>query len=336
VGTPNAGQEEITDVHAHYLAPSVVEHIRRGAFGEHVQAAGGGDDVRFQFRTTASLPLFTRMTDTRERIRHLDQCGIDIQVLSTWIDMFGYDLPEDIAVSYHTAVNEGLAEGVREHPDRFRFLASVPLPWGEAAATVLRDAVTRLGAVGAMIGTNIGGSNLDDPRFEAFWIASEELGCPVELHPVSVAGAERLAGYQLANFLGNPFDTTIAGASLIFGGVLDHHPALDLILVHGGGYLPQAVSRMTHGRRARGVAPALAREPIDYLDRFYYDTIVYDPRLLAMLRDLVGMDRMVLGSDYPFDMEPPDVVGTARTALGQHAPELLAANARRLLRQGPA
>src|SRR6266516_8090845 len=94
-----------------------------------------------------------------------------------------------------------------------------------------------------------------------------------------------LAGYQLANFLGNPFDTTVAGASLIFGGILDQHPALKIILVHGGGYLPQAVSRMAHGWRARGVAPGLAREPIDYLDRFHDDTIVYDSRLLAMLRD---------------------------------------------------
>ena len=336
VGTQNESQEEIIDVHAHYLAPSVVEHIWRGAFGEHVRAAGSGDEVRFQFRTTTSLPLFAGMTDLRERIRHLDQRGIDIQVLSTWIDMFGYDLPEDTAVRYHTAVNEGLAEGVQKHPDRLRFLASVPLPWGEAAAAVLRDAVSRLGAVGSMIGTNIDGSNLDDPRFEPFWTASEQLGCPVELHPVNVAGAERLTGYQLANFLGNPFDTTVAGASLIFGGVLDQHPALDVILVHGGGYLPQAVSRMTHGRRARGVAPGLAREPVNYLGRFHYDTILYDSRLLAMLRDLVGLDRMLLGSDYPFDMEPPDVVGTARAALGEHAPRLLAANARRLLDREPA
>jgi aminocarboxymuconate-semialdehyde decarboxylase len=336
VGTPNVGQEQIIDVHAHYLSPSVVSLIRRGAFGGHVRAIGDGGEVRFRFRTTTSLPLFARMTDTRERLRHLDQCGIDVQVLSTWIDMFGYDLPEDTAVGYHTAVNEGLAEGVHEHPDRLRFLASVPLPWGQAAATVLRDAVTRLGAVGSMVGTNVGGLNLDDPRFEPFWAASEQLGCPVELHPVNVAGSERLARYQLANFLGNPFDTTVAGASLILGGVLDRHRALEIILVHGGGYLPQAASRMTHGRRARGVAPDLAREPIDYLSRFHYDTIVYDPRLLAMLRDLVGIDRMVLGSDYPFDMEPPDVVGTARAALGQDAPWVLAANARRLLNRKPA
>ena len=336
MGSTHGGGVEVVDLHAHYLAPSLVEHIRRGEFSPHVRVTGGPDRTRFLFPTTTSRLLLARMTDTRERIRHLDQCEIDIQVLSTWIDMFGYDLPEDVAVSYHTRMNEGLAEAVDAYPRRFRFLASVPLPWGAAAADVLRDAVTRLGAVGAMIGTNVGGRNLDDARLEPLWAASEKLGCPVELHPVHVAGAERLGDYQLENFLGNPFDTTVAAASLIFGGVLDRHPRLDVILVHGGGYLPYAVGRMTHGRLARGVARDLHREPVDYLDRFHYDTIVYDRRLLTALRGLVGSERIVLGSDYPFDMEPADIVATARAALGEDALHVLAANARRLLALGRA
>ena len=115
-----------------------------------------------------------RMMDLQERIRHLDQCEINIQVLSTWIDMFGYDLPEDVGIRYHTRINEGLAEAVAAYPSRLRFLASVPLPWGAAAASVLQDAVTRLGAVGSMVGTNVCDSNLDDPRLEPFWAASEK------------------------------------------------------------------------------------------------------------------------------------------------------------------
>jgi aminocarboxymuconate-semialdehyde decarboxylase len=274
------------------------------------------------------------MTELTRRIQHLDACGIGVQVLSTWIDMFGYDLTEDVAVRYHREINEGLAAAAGAWPQRLRFLASVPLPWGEAAAAVLRDAVTRLGACGAMIGTNVGDANLDDPRFEPLWAACAELGCPVELHPVNVAGASRLGDYQLDNFLGNPFDTTIAAASLIFGGVLDRHQDLQVILLHGGGYLAQAAGRMTHGRRARGVAPRLRREPADYLDRFYYDTIVYDGQVLAALAAAVGLERIVLGSDYPFDMEPPDIVASISAALGQDAPAALAANARRLLPRG--
>jgi aminocarboxymuconate-semialdehyde decarboxylase len=326
---------ETVDFHAHYLAPSVVEYIRGGSYRPHVLAIGNAEETRFQFPTTTSRPLTSRMMDLQERIRHLDQCEIDIQVLSTWIDMFGYDLPEDVGIRYHTRINEGLAEAVAAWPGRLRFLASVPLPWGEAAALVLHDAVTRLGAVGSMVGSNVCGSNLDDPRLGPFWAASEKLGRPVEVHPVDVAGAERLSRYQLANFVGNPFDTTVAAASLIFGGVLDRYPNLDIILVHGGGYLPYAAGRMTHGRRSRGVAPDLRREPLRYLDRFYYDTIVYDPRLLTILSGLVGIERIVLGSDYPFDMEPPDIVATASAALGDRARQVLADTAHRLMSQGP-
>ncbi|MGH9104171.1 MAG: amidohydrolase family protein [Acidimicrobiales bacterium] len=319
------------DLHAHYLAPSAVERIRRGEAAPHVRLDGAPDEPRFAFPTTTSRVVSERMTDLEDRIHHLDESGIAIQVLSTWIDMFGYDLPEEIAATYHTWINEGLAEAVTVHPDRFRFLASVPLPWGDAAAEVLRDAVTRLGAVGCMIGTNVRGRNLDDPAFEGLWQASEELGLPVELHPVNVAGAERLGSYQLGNFLGNPFDTAVAAASLVFGGVLDRHPALEVILLHGGGFLPYAAGRMTHGARARQVAPQLRRRPAEYLDRFHYDTLVYDARTLRALSELVGAERLVIGSDYPFDMEPPDICGSLRTALGDDAFEALAGNASRLL-----
>jgi aminocarboxymuconate-semialdehyde decarboxylase len=324
------GNADLIDFHAHYLAPSLVERIQRGEFGPHLTATGQPGQTRFRFPETTSRSLFGAMTDIQERIRHLDECHITIQVLSTWIDMFGYDLPEDVATTYHTRVNEGLAEAVGSCPDRLRFLASVPLPWGDAAADVLKDAVNRLGAIGSMIGTNVCGTNLDDPRLEPLWAMSEKLDVPVELHPVDVAGADRLGRYQLDNFLGNPFDTTIAASSLILGGVLDRHPSLSVILVHGGGYLPYASSRLTHGWRARAVAPNLQREPADYLDRFFYDTVVYDHPTLKALTDIVGIERLVIGTDYPFDMEPPDVRGIVTDVLGSSSLEVLADNARRL------
>jgi aminocarboxymuconate-semialdehyde decarboxylase len=321
----------ITDLHAHYLAPSVIRRLRGGDAEPHIRVEDAGDSVRFAFPSSVSRTLEPRMADVVDRLRHLDECGIDIQVLSTWIDMFGYDLPEDVAVRYHTWINEGLAQAVDDHPDRLRFFASVPLPWSDAAVSVLRDAVRRLGAVGAMIGTNVCGSNLDDPRLSPFWAQAEALDVPVQLHPVDPAGADRLTDHQLANFLGNPFDTTVAAASLILGGVLDRHPRLRVVLVHGGGYLPYAVGRIGHGRRARNVASTLAREPVDYLDRFTFDTVVYEPRVLRVLSGLVGSDHLVLGSDYPFDMEPPDVVNAVRSALGEEALAQTARNAARLL-----
>jgi aminocarboxymuconate-semialdehyde decarboxylase len=310
---------EFRDLHAHYLAPSTIARIRAGEFTPEVSVSEEGSQPRFTFPTGTTRTMLPAMADLDARLHHLDECGIDVQVLSTWIDMFGYDLPEELAADFHRSINEGLAEAVSSRPDRFSFFASVPLPWGDAAAAVLEDAVTRLGAVGSMIGTNVNGSYLDDERLTPFWRASERLDAPVELHPVNVAAADRLRANELSNFLGNPFDTTIAASSLIFGGVLDRHPGLRFVLVHGGGYLPYAVGRLSHGRTARGVVPELLRAPEDYLDRFFFDTVVYSPAVLGALASIVGVDRLVLGTDYPFDMEPPAVRSMVAESLGEGA-----------------
>jgi aminocarboxymuconate-semialdehyde decarboxylase len=329
---PTRGIPTHVDVHAHYLAPSVLDAIRSGEFEPHVRILDTPEGLRLKYPTTVSRPLPRGMADLDQRLVHLDERGLDAQVLSTWIDTFGYDLPEDVAVRYHAKLNEGMASAVQEFPDRFRFFASVPLPWGAAAASTLTDAVGRLGAVGSMIGTNVTGRPLDEQAFAPLWETSAQLGVPVELHPVDVAGQDRLDRFQLDNFLGNPFDTTIAATSLMFGGVLDRHPDLDVILLHGGGYFPHAIGRLTHGRQARGVVPDLEQAPAEYLKRFYYDTIVYDPTALEVLARLVGVDRLLLGSDYPFDMEPNEIVSTVTAALGAPALDVLAESARRLAR----
>lgn len=326
----NGMATEFRDMHAHFLAPSMVQRIRDGEFAPHLTLTEAGGQMRMMFPTGTSRVVMPTMLDLDLRIQHLDECGIDVQVLSTWIDMFGYDLPEEVAISFHTGINEGLAEAAAAHPGRFQFLASVPLPWGQAAASVLEDAVDRLGAVGSMIGTNVNGAYLDDARFQPFWESSDRLGVPVELHPVNVAGADRLSNNEMSNFLGNPFDTTVAATSLIFGGVLDRYPALRVILVHGGGYLPYAVGRLTHGRLARKISPELRLQPTEYLQRFYFDTVVYDPTGLRALASIVGLERLVLGTDYPFDMEPPAVSTMVSEALGTGALATIADTARML------
>lgn len=329
---PTQEMPKHVDVHAHYLAPSVVEAIRSGEFEPHIRILDTPEGPRLKYPTTVSRPLMPAMTDLDDRLKQLDQRGLDVQVLSPWIDTFGYDLPEDVAIRYHANLNEGMAAAVRAFPDRFRFFASVPLPWGGPTESALTDAVGRLGAVGSMIGTNVTGRLLDDPAFTPLWETSARLGVPVELHPVDVAGQDRLDRYQLDNFLGNPFDTTIAATSLMFGGVLDRYPNLDVILLHGGGYFPYAVGRLTHGRKARGVAQELEHAPAEYLKRFYYDTIVYEREALETLARVVGVDRLLIGSDYPFDMEPDEIVSTVTAALGPQGMNILAQTAHRLAR----
>ncbi len=318
----------IVDCHAHYLSPAVKTAVREGRWPGQIAYDAASDT--FRFPTFRSRPTPPGMLDADHRIRHLDEIGVDRQILSTWIDMFGPDLEVETAVDYHHQVNEGMADAVSRHPDRLHFLASVPLPYGESAARELRQAVADLGAVGAMIGTNIGGLGLDDPNFAPFWAEAERLDVPVMLHPVHVAAAASLPRYYLANLLGYPFDTTIAASQLILGGVLDRFPALRIVLLHGGGYLPYAIGRLDHGYQVRPECRGSANPPSAYLHRFVYDHLVYDRTLLTSLSGWVGPDRLVLGTDYPFDMEPPDVLGLAQAGLGQNAGNRLGTNAARI------
>jgi aminocarboxymuconate-semialdehyde decarboxylase len=321
----------VVDVHAHYVAPALRDEIERGAYAPHLQLTQTASGTCCQFPTGPSRPFFERMLDLDARLRRMDELGVDVQVLSTWVDLLGYDLPAEVAEAYHRQVNEGLARAVEARPDRFRFLASVPLPWGERAAAVLEDAVRRLGALGSMIGTNMVGVGLDDPGLEPFWTRSVALGAPVELHPVNVAAQDRLRQYYLQNLLGNPFDTTIAASSLVLGGVLDRHPRLAVILLHGGGYFPYAVGRLDHGFDVRSETHTSQQPPSTYLRRFYYDVLVYRPAIMQALGELVGVDHLFLGTDYPFDMEPPDAVAMVRAVFGEQAPAVLGSNVAQLL-----
>lgn len=321
----------IIDIHAHYLDPTVVRTIEAGKFGSDLRY--DAERAGFDFPSLSTRPTPPGMMDLEARLRHMDAIGVDMQLLSTWVDMLGPDLPEDTATAFHRAINQGLAAAVRTHPDRFRFLASVPLPYGGRAAEALCMAVEQDGAVGALIGTHAGGRPLDDPAFDPFWGAAQDLGVPVVLHPLSRAVMPLLQDYYLGNLLGNPFDSTVAASRLIFGGVMDRFPTLEIVLVHGGGYLPYAVGRLDHGHRVRSEAKAPKRPPSAYLDRFIYDHVVYEPKILAGLVERVGRDRIALGSDYPFDMEPVDVIGQAQEAIGPDAGERMGETALRVFRK---
>ena len=318
----------IVDCHAHYLPPAVKAAVQEGRWQGQIAYDAGTDT--FGFPTFRSRPTPPGMLDVDQRIGHLDNIGVDQQILSTWIDMFGPDLAQETAVDYHRQVNRGMAAAVARHPQRLHFLASVPLPYGDRAAQELVHAVIELGAVGAMIGTNIGGMGLDDSALAPFWSEAERLDVPVMLHPVQVAAASSLPRYYLANLLGYPFDTTIAASQLIFGGVLDRFPRLRIVLLHGGGYLPYAIGRLNHGYQFRPECRVPAYPPSDYLKRFVYDHLVYDGPVLQSLSQWVGEERLVLGTDYPFDMEPPDVLGLAKAGLGPKAGAILGANAARI------
>jgi len=205
--------------------------------------------------------------------------------------------------------------------DRRAFLVAFAAAWGcgrneapKQAAEALRHAVRALGLRGAQIGSNIAGKNLDDPEFEPVWATAAELDAFILLHPINVAGADRLSSYYLTNLIGNPLDTTIAAACLVFSGVLERHRNLKICLAHGGGFVPYQAGRFIHGWHVREEPKRrLAEPPTQSLKRFYFDTIVHSKEALAFLVGNAGPERVLLGSDYPFDMGMPDGVSQVRS-----------------------
>jgi aminocarboxymuconate-semialdehyde decarboxylase len=254
-------------------------------------------------------PFPRELWDTEQRLRDMDANGVDVQVLAPTVFTFFYEREPELALACAALQNDEIAAEVKRHPGRFLGLGGVPLQAPELAAAELKRAMQGLGLHGAMIGSNVNGRNLDDPGLEPFWAAASALGAFIFVHPHAGAAGERLGGYYLKNLVGLPFETTIAGASLVFGGVLERHPGLKICLAHGGGFLPYQAGRFRHGFAVRPEARInLAHPPEDSIGRLFYDTILHSGTTLAFLIASVGADHVLLGSDYPFDMGNLDCV----------------------------
>jgi aminocarboxymuconate-semialdehyde decarboxylase len=241
--------------------------------------------------------------DIERRLADMAAAEVDVQVLSATPQTYYYDQDAAAAAACAALQNDQIAKLVKAHPDRFIGIATLPIQAPQRAAEELRRAVSSLGLRGTMFGSNAQGKNLDDPAFEPLWSVAAELGAVVLIHPVNVAGIDRLRSYYLNNLIGNPLDTTIAAACLVFGGVLERHPKLKVLLVHGGGFVPYQAGRWVHGWHVRPEPKAnIKRSPEPWLDRFYYDTILHAKPQLEFLVSSVGPARVLLGSDYPYDM----------------------------------
>jgi len=282
-------------------------------------------------------PMPSEIWEVGLRLRHMDANGVDVQVLSPTVFTFFYHQEPKLALACAAIQNEEIAAVVKRQPDRFIGLGSVPLQSPVEAAAELRRAMTQLGLRGAMIGTNVNGRNFDDPALEPFWATAEELGAFLFIHPHGGGAGDRLASYYMKNFVWLPFDTTIAAATLVFGGVLERHPELKICLSHGGGFVPYQAGRFQHACDVRPEAKVnLPHGPAASLRRLYYDTILHKTSVLEFLISEAGADRVLLGSDYPFDMGNLDCVARVRAArIGPEARDLiLGGYARTLLGEG--
>jgi aminocarboxymuconate-semialdehyde decarboxylase len=328
----------IVDVHAHALTEQAIARMQRES-PEHAPrlVERTDDSAVLEVDDFRQRPFRPGAWDFERRLGDMDAAGVDMQALSVVVATFGYHLEPALATTFAQIQNEEITGLVRSYPDRFVGLATLPMQDPNSAAAELRRAVKELGLRGAEIGTNVAGRNLDSPELEPVWAAVEELGAFLFVHPDRVAAAERLSDYYLTNLLGNPLDTSIAIASLVFGGVLERYPRLILCFAHGGGFVPYQRGRLEHGWRVRAEPrQKLKGAPEASFQRLYYDTILHSPQALDYLVRTVGAEHVLLGSDYPFDMGPRDPVASVESAV-QDADDrrcILGDTAARLLRLG--
>ncbi len=201
-----------------------------------------------------------------KRLADLDAMGVDMQVIKPPPPQCYYAVPLDIAVKAAQVINDGIAEFVAKKPDRLKGFGSVPMPDGNEAAKELERCVGKLGFKGVQVLTNVNGRELSDPAFAPFWQKAEELGAFVVIHPNGFTHAERLSRFYFNNVIGNPLETTIALHYLIFDGVLERHPNLKILAVHGGGYLASYAGRIDHAWGARSDSHGtLPHPPTTYL-----------------------------------------------------------------------
>lgn len=306
------------DVHAHAIIPGVDDFVAREdpegmAAHRELEARRQGPDSAAVSRAMI-IDRLPRLLDLERRIADMDAARVARQLVSP--SPSHYYPFADRATSDASArrVNEGIRDLVARRPDRLTGLGVAPLQHPEVALAALDHAVAGCGLAGVEIPSTAGDVELSDERLEPFWARAAELEAIIFLHPFGCSLDERLDRYYLTNIVGQPVENAVALSHLVFSGVLDRHPGLRLIAAHGGGYLPTYLGRSDHGWHARPDARGCAHPPSTYLRRLHFDSLVFDAPSLRALIGVAGADRVLLGSDYPFDMGVEDPVDRVELA----------------------
>jgi aminocarboxymuconate-semialdehyde decarboxylase len=293
------------DVHAHYFPEPFVRAINEQGGPAGVSFDLSKPDAPIFVIGGGRIPIDVTYWDLPARLKRMDAQGVTTHALSLTTP-FVYWAPPERGAALARLVNDAMVDAHTAYPTRFVGCATLPLQAPELAVKELDRLAGSRAIRGAYMPTSFAGKELSDPSLFPIYAKCEALNLPILLHPDQAAaamGANRLQRFYLANTLGNPFDTAIAVSNLVFGGVMDRFPRLTFVLPHAGGAVPYLSGRLQHGQRVRPETQGVAQRPfMEYLRRFYYDTITHDPALLRFLVDLVGADRVMLGSDYCFDM----------------------------------
>lgn len=297
------------DVHTHILPENWPDLRERYGYGGFVQLEHHGPGcARMMIDGRPFREIQDNCWDPRRRLEDCRRHRVDVQVLSTVPVMFSYWAQPHDAYDLSRLLNDHLAEVVRQFPQQFVGLGTLPLQAPDLAIRELERCLTELGLCGVEIGSHVNEWNLDHPALFPVFEAAQDLGAAVFVHPWDMMAKERMSKYWLGWLVGMPAETCLAICSLLFGGVFERLPRLRFCFAHGGGAFPGTIGRIEHGFRVRPDLCAMdtAKYPRSYLGHFYLDSLVHDPDALCNLIRLVGADKIVLGSDYPFPLGEPE------------------------------
>ena len=290
----------IIDTHIHLIAEEITQKITKDPWSP---VTGYDDDKPFvEFRGKKLSSVIHEFVDVDTILRKQAEAGVDISILSPWSSLFRYDSDVTTCQRVNRIQNDAIAAITDEYSDQIIGLGMVPMQDSGTAVSELKYCMD-IGLRGVEIGTNINGKYLGDADFRPFWSKAEELGAVVQIHPVPGLGGPTNKEYYLWNAFSNPAETALTASHIILSGLMEEHPELQIQLFHGGGHLPYQIGRLDRAYEMRQeCSKKITRKPSEYLKMFYFDTIIHSTEALDYLIKLVGPERVMVGSDYPFDM----------------------------------
>jgi len=299
-------QDLVVDVHAHLMVPESADLTRPHFKPEYEPRTFFSAPVTKEINSEFYRLAEPKYTNPETRLADMDAMGTSTQLVALTPFHYFYWADAELAPRVAGLQNEAIARHVSHDPDRLIGVGTLPMAHPEAAVSEVRR-IADLGFPAVEVGADVNGADLDEPSLEPVWEALEEVGLVAILHPAGFTDARRLTDYYLVNVIGMPLSTTLAVTRLILAGVFERHPGLEMVLVHGGGYLPFYWARTDHAFRHRPeMREHIDRLPSEYLSSLYYDLTVFDPGLVDTLADRFGADHLLIGTDYPFDMGETD------------------------------
>jgi aminocarboxymuconate-semialdehyde decarboxylase len=326
------------DLHCHYANPEAAARVADRNPGQYEPSVKFANQLTRETNVKQMRERAPKLSSIEVRLKDMDRMGIDIQAVSPAPQQTYYWADPGEGQALARMINERLAEIVAKWPDRFVGLGTVPLQNTDLAVAELTHCAKTLGLRGVEINPSVNGMDLTDKKLnlDRFFAKAQELDIVIFMHPIGFTQGERLMDHYFNNVIGNPLETTVAASHLIFDGVMERYPKLKVLLPHAGGYLAHYWARMDHAWKARpDCRVTIKRKPSSYLEKFYFDTITFDRTMLKNMVDRYGVDHVVLGTDYPYDMgmeHPVDFIGGTPGISATDKNLIMGGNAARLLK----